>query len=112
MLDQSSVLDSRRARRLARPAIQAFINVLNESRGERQRSLVQQDHLANPPARRIRFQLPQAVGWAIVQTQSAMNAPRKILVDGNRPGNGILHAQGSQTSPESSRREQTLGIKS
>ncbi len=77
-----AVLDARRARRLARAAIQAAVNVRDESLAQLEPTLVHQLHLANAPARRIRFLAPQAIRRAMIQTKSAMDATRIIRVLG------------------------------
>src|SRR3974390_2861918 len=52
MLRQPSIFDARRARGFARTAIQAFVDVLYEAFRYRKLTLVYQNHLPDPPARR------------------------------------------------------------
>ena len=82
-LHQLAVLDARGARRLARAAIQALIDMLDEGVAERQTALVHQHDLADSPARRIGFEAPEFVGRAVIQAQAAMNAVRVVVIRWN-----------------------------
>ena len=88
---QLAVFHAGGARRLARAAIQALIDVLDEGIAQRQSALVDQNNLANSSARRIGFQAPQFVGGAMIQAQAAVNAVRVVFVRGNvRAGKSAL----------------------
>ena len=67
VLDQFSVLNPGGACSLARAAVEAFINMLDESGGEGQIALLDVNHLADASARRIGFEIPQAIRGAGVQ---------------------------------------------
>ena len=75
-----AVFDARGARRLARAAIQATVDVRDECLAQFEPPLIHQLDLANPPARRIGFLTPQPVRRAIVQAKPAVNAARVIRV--------------------------------
>jgi hypothetical protein len=47
------------------------------------------DHLADTPARRVRLEIPKAVGGAGVEAESAMDAAGVIFVNGNETGDGV-----------------------
>ena len=67
VLDQFSVLNPGGACSLARAAVEAFINMVDESGSERQIALLDVDHLADAPAGRIGFEIPQTIGRTGVQ---------------------------------------------
>ena len=62
--------------------IEEAINVSYERIAKLETSLINQQHLANPPARRIRFLPPKAIRRAVIQAQSAVDAPRIVSVLG------------------------------
>ena len=66
--DELAVFHARGAGGLASAAIEALIDVLDKEVAERQAALIDQNHLADAPARRIGFEAPKTVGGAIVQT--------------------------------------------
>ena len=80
---QLAVFDARGARRLARAAIQALIDMLYEGVAERQAALVHQHDLADSPARRIGFEAPELVGRAMIQTQAAVHTVRVVVIRGD-----------------------------
>ena len=80
--DQLAVFDARRARRLARAAVEAAVDVRDEPLAQLQPPLVHQLHLANAPARRIGFLAPQAIRRAMIQAKPAVNAARIVRVFG------------------------------
>jgi hypothetical protein len=55
MFDKLSVLHARRARRFARAAIQAFVDMIDKCIRNGQLSLLHLEHLPDAPARRISF---------------------------------------------------------
>src|SRR6202040_3023769 len=69
-----SIFDTGRARRFACSAIQTFIDVIDKCRVHWHRPFVHPNHLLNSAARRIRFEVPEAVGGTVIQTQAAMHA--------------------------------------
>jgi len=81
VFDQSPVPDSGRAGGFAGAAIEAFVNVVNERFGDREFALLNKKHLANAPPGRIRFEMPQPVGGAVVEAESAVDAERKVFKD-------------------------------
>jgi hypothetical protein len=107
VLDQFPVLDAGRAGRFAGAAVKAFVDMLDKGiadarlrlglASQRRARLRRRDtdlalkdvkHLVDPPARRIRFQIPQSVCGTRVEAQPAMDAPRVILVRRHWSGNG------------------------
>src|SRR5271170_6969335 len=79
--DQFSVFDARRARRLARAAIQAAIHVRYECVAKLQSPFINELHLPDSPARRIRLLAPQPVSRTMIEAQPTMNAAGIILVE-------------------------------
>ena len=75
-----AVLDARRAHGFAVAAIQAAIDVGDESIADFKAALIDQGHLAYASARRIGFASPQAIGRAIIRTQATMDAARVIVI--------------------------------
>ena len=64
--DELAVLDARGARRLAGAAIEATVNVRDESVAQLEPALIHELHLANAAPRRIRFLAPQAIGRTMI----------------------------------------------
>ena len=81
VFDQSSVPDSGRAGGFAGAAVEAFVNMLDEWFGDGEFTLLNKKHLANAPTGRIRFKMPQPVGGAVVEAESAVDAQREIFKD-------------------------------
>ena len=107
---QLSVVHRGGAGGFAGAAVEAPVNVLDESVRNGKLTLLDQKHLANAAARRIGFQLPQTIGRAVIQAQAAVNAARKILVGGNSAGDRRLRGQGSEASHEAAGGEYILRI--
>src|SRR5579862_1503364 len=80
--NQFAILDSRWTRGLARAAIEATVDVRDEGIAERKPAFVDQLHLADSPARRIRFLSPQLVGRAVIQAKPAVDTARVVRVLG------------------------------
>ena len=79
-LQDFSVLHAGRANRLAVAAIQTAIDMGNESLTDFEAPLIDQRHLPDAPARRVRFLTPQTIRWTMVGTQPAMHAARVVRV--------------------------------
>jgi len=79
-LHQLAVLNAGRTCGLAGAAIQASIDVRDERVAKRETPLIDKDHLTNSAARRIGFLAPELICRTIIQAQSAMNAPRVIVI--------------------------------
>ena len=77
--DQPTVFDAGRTSCFARAAIQAAVDVLHEAFAERQLSLIDQQHLPDASARRIRFPTPEAIRGTVIQAEAAVNATRVVL---------------------------------
>src|SRR3989442_12634971 len=73
---QLAVFDARGARRLARAAVQAPIDVPDERNPQPQLSLIDQQHLPAAPAPRIGLEPPLPISRAMVQAEAAVNAAR------------------------------------
>jgi len=110
VFDELAVFHTGRAGGFTRATIEAFINVVDETIGERQFAVAHQNHLADASAWRIGLELPEAVGGAIVQTEAAMDAAREVFVDRNRAGYGLRRDHGSDSSHKTARRENVLRI--
>src|SRR5947207_16012381 len=65
--DQAAVLDSRRARRLARAAVETQIDVPDKTLAQRQPPALHLEHLVDPAARRVHLHAQLAIGGAAVQ---------------------------------------------
>ena len=98
MLDELSVFNSGGAYGFTRAAVEAFVDVIYESvadgrfrlRLAAQLALENLKHLPNAAARRIRFEIPEAICGTSVQAQAAMDAASVILVDGRGTRNGAM----------------------
>ncbi len=66
VLDEFAVFHAGGAGGFTGAAIEAFINVVDETFGKRQFAVAHQNHLANAAAGRIGFELPEAVSWTVV----------------------------------------------
>src|SRR5246127_212726 len=102
-LHKLAVFNSRRARRFARAAIQALIYVLDKRYVHRRMALVHADHLLNSAPRRICFQMPQPIGWAMIQAQAAMHAARVVFIDRLQSGDAVCFAHKITCLPRSAR---------
>ena len=78
--DELSVFHAGGTRRLARAAIEAAIHVRDERFAELQASLIDEHHLPDSPARRIRLLAPQPVCRAMIQAKAAMHAAGIIFI--------------------------------
>ena len=110
VFDEFAVFHAGGAGGFAGAAIEAFINVADETFGERQFAVAHQNHLADAAAGRIAFEMPEAIGRTVVQAQAAMDAARKILVNRNRAGNGLRRPHCSDSSHKTAGRENILRI--
>ena len=90
MLDQLSVLDAGGAGGFAGAAVEAFVNVIHESVADlrfrlllaAELALENVEHLLDAAARRIRFEVPEAIRGTSVQAQPAVDAARVVLIGG------------------------------
>jgi len=105
VFDEFAVFHAGGAGGFASAAIEAFINVADETFGERQFAVAYQNHLANATAGRIAFKMPEAIGRTVVQAQAAMDAARKILVNRYRAGNVCRSPHCSDSSHKTAGRE-------
>src|SRR5258706_4874161 len=67
---QLAVLDAGRARGLTRAAVQAFVDVLYEAGIDGHFALFDANHLIDPAAWRISFEMPQPEGRTMIQAQA------------------------------------------
>ena len=81
VFNQPSVPDSGGAGGFASAAVEAFINMVDEWFADGEFALLDKKHLANAASGRIGFEMPQPVGGAMVETESAMDTEGKILKD-------------------------------
>jgi len=88
VLDEFSIFDTRRAGGFARAAVETFIDVVDEGISDPLPVQLDLNHLVDPPARRIRFEVPETVGGAGVEAQAAVHAAGVVLVDGMETRNG------------------------
>ena len=103
MLDEFSVLDAGGAGGFASAAVETFVNVIDERVGDvrgrlsmaGELALGDVDHLVDTAARRIGFEIPQAIGGAGVQAQAAVNAASVVFVGGRGSGNGLRCGHGA-----------------
>src|SRR5438128_401481 len=86
MLNELSIFDAGRAGRFARPAVQAFVDVIDEGIGDGLLVQFDLDHLMDAAARRIGLEVPQAVGGAGVETEAAVNATGIVFVNESLAG--------------------------
>jgi hypothetical protein len=88
VLDEFSVFDPGRTGGFAGAAVETFVDVVHE--GIRDGLLVQFDmnHLMDAAARRIGFEVPEAVGGTGVEAEAAVYAACVVLVDGVGAGDG------------------------
>ena len=93
-LHQLAVLDAGRTRGFACPAIQTFINVIDKTRVNRCAAFFDLNHLINTAARRVRFQMPQPVCWAMIQAQTTMHAARVVFINRLQTGDGAKFIHG------------------
>ena len=80
-LDEPVVAHPRGARRQARHAPEAAIEVLRHRRGERDRPVEACVHEVDPPARRVHLLAPEHVGRARRQAEAAVDAVGRVLAD-------------------------------
>lgn len=91
VFDEFSVLDAGGASSFTGTAVEAFVDVIDEGIGDGSRgvSLASEfvlgygDHLLNAAARRVGFQIPEAVGGAGVEAKAAVDTTGIVFVDGN-----------------------------
>jgi hypothetical protein len=83
-----AVLDAGRAGGFAGAAVETFVNVIDERIGDGKIAQLDVDHLVDAAARGIRFEIPEAVGGASVETKTAVDAASVVFVKGSRTGNG------------------------
>ena len=96
VLDELAVLDARRAGGFAGPAVEAFVDVIDEGIGDgvfalgiiRELALRDVDHLVDAAAWGIGFEIPEAVGGAGVEAEAAVDAAGVVLVGRGWPGDG------------------------
>ena len=86
MLDEFSIFDPGGARGFAGAAVETLVDVVDEGIGDG--LLVQFDvnHLMDAAARRIGFQVQEAISGTGVETEAAMYAAGVVLVDGGWAG--------------------------
>jgi hypothetical protein len=104
VLDELAVFDARGAGGFASAAIEAFIDMVDETGSERKdllrgiglRGGLDADHLADAAARRVRLEIPKAVGGAGVEAESAVDAAGVIFVDGNETRDRVGGHEGRQ----------------
>lgn len=82
MFDELAVFDAGGAGGFTGPAVQAFVDVIDEGIGDRQFVLFDGDHLVDAAAGGIGFEVPQTVSGASVEAQAAVDAASIVLVDG------------------------------
>ena len=80
-LDEPVVAHARGARRQARHAPEAAIEVLRHGRVERDRPVEPSVHEVDPPARRVHLLAPEHVGRARRQAEAAVDAVGRVLAD-------------------------------
>ena len=96
VLDELAVFDAGGAGGFAGTAVETFVDVIDEGSadGDGRRRMVMQlalknlDHLVDAAARRIGFEIPQAVSGAGGQAKAAVDAACIILVRWRGAGNG------------------------
>src|SRR6266576_169512 len=88
VLDEFSIFDPGGAGGFAGAAVETFVDVVDE--GIRDGLLVQFDmnHLMDAAARRIGFEVPQAIGGAGIEAEAAMDTASIVLVDRSLAGDG------------------------
>jgi hypothetical protein len=86
VFDELAVFHARGAGGFAGTAVEALVNVLDEGIGDGLMVQFDVNHLADAPARRICFKVPEAVGGAGVETEAAVSATREIFVNGGGAG--------------------------
>jgi hypothetical protein len=82
MFDELAVLDPRRAGGLAGAAVEALVDVPDIPFAGQNPQLFHVKHLADPAARGVGFETPEAVGGAMVQAEAAVDTAGKIFVGG------------------------------
>jgi hypothetical protein len=82
VLDELSILDAGGAGGFAGAAVKAFIDVIHERVGDGLLIQLDLDHLVDAAARRIGFEVPEAIGGAGIEAEPAVNAASVVLVDG------------------------------
>src|ERR1700704_5788636 len=88
VFDELAVLHSGRAGGFASTAVEAFVDVIDERIGDRKIAQLDVDHLVDAAPRRIGFEIPEAVGGAGVETETAVDAASVVFIDGSRTGDG------------------------
>ncbi len=83
-LDQAVVADAGRARRDARHAAEAAVEVLRHGRVELDRAVEQRVHQVDASARRVHLLVPEDVGRARRQAEPAVDAVGGVLADHGR----------------------------
>jgi hypothetical protein len=83
VLDEFSIFDAGGAGGFAGAAVEAFVDVVDEGIGDRLLVQLDLDHLVNAAARRIGFEVPQAISGAGVEAEAAVDAAGVVLVDRN-----------------------------
>ena len=88
VLDEFSIFDPGGAGGFTGAAVETFVDVVDE--GIRDGLLVQFDmnHLMDAAARRIGFEVPQAIGGAGIEAEAAMDTASIVLVDRSLAGDG------------------------
>jgi len=95
VLDELAVVHAGGAGGFASAAVEAFVDVIDEAGGDGHSflrrvgdgGLLDADHLADTSARRVRLQVPEAIGGACVEAQAAMHAAGVVLVSRDETGN-------------------------
>ena len=88
MLDEFSILDAGGAGGFAGAAVKTFVDMVGKGIGDGLLIQLDLDHLVDTAARRIGFEVPEAVGGAGIEAQAAVDAAGIVLVDGNEAGDG------------------------
>ncbi len=83
VLDEFSIFDAGGAGSFASAAVEAFVDVVDEGFGDGLLVQLDLDHLVNAAARRIGFEVPEAIGGAGVKAEAAVDAAGIVLVNGS-----------------------------
>ena len=115
VLDQLSIFDSGRAGGLAGAAVETFVDVIDERIGDGLLVQLDMNHLLDAAARRIGFEIPEAVGGAGVEAETAVYAARIVFVDGNEAGYGRgghrwVRCEGTMIRPRSPDRKNRRSV--